>query len=65
MLCANGLFAEYGSCYHSGPALRVRGGVLCATELAAEQQAQMLCAVSAEHRCHRQLCPKGITPCLT
>lgn len=41
------------------------GGVLCATELAAEQQAGMLCAVSAVHRCHRLLHPKDIAPHLT
>lgn len=41
------------------------GGVLCATELAAEQQAGMLCAVGAEHRCHRLLHPKDIAPRLT
>lgn len=62
VLCANGLFAEHGSCYHSGSALRLRGGVLCAIELAAEQQAGMLCAVSAEHRCHRLLHPTDTAP---
>lgn len=65
MLCANGLFAEHGSCYNSSSALWIRGGVLCATELAAEEQAGMLCAVSAEHRCHRLLHPKDIAPHLT
>lgn len=47
-----GLAAEQGCYCHSSSVLWLTGCMLCATELAAERQAQRLSTVSAAHHCH-------------